>query len=458
MKRILLALLFALLLAAHIVPSQVEAAQPASCLFFTETGGGLGGYSVCDDGQARFRTAFTQWGLQRIGYPISRRYLRDGFVTQAFQKGIMQWRADTGSVSLVNTFDELHSMGFDERLLQARQTPLPLPEGWDGAAAWPEIVSNRQALLNAYPALRDAYFAAGDPLTFFGLPTSEVTDVGNHYAIRLQRGVLQEWKEDVPWAKKGQVTIANGGDLARELGALPEAAVVAESGPGTDPALPLPPGAADDQDGDGIPAAQDSCPDQPETRNGVFERDGCPDSEQELFNFAVQEIDTFWRKHFESRGLPYRSPQVVAYQALIYTECGELEPENAGYCPTLQTIYYDSNFLTHLLQLFGDFAPIAVLAHEWGHHVQSELGLLHSSSVERELQADCLAGVFTNDAGQRTLLDEGDVEEGANLIFLVGDPEETPWDDPNAHGSGPQRHDAFSRGVEQGMAGCMGDG
>ena len=210
-----------------LVPASVQA---EGCLFFTETGGGQGGYSVCDDAQANFRTAFETWGLQKIGYPISRRYERAGFVTQAFQKAIMQWRPDGNYVALVNIFDDLHNDGFDQVLLETRQTPLQLPDGWDGQGlTFAQVVAKRQALLDARPALRDAYFAAGDPLTFYGLPTSFVTDMGNHYAIRLQRAVLQEWKENVPWANAGQVTIANGGHIAQELGGLPAAALAPES-------------------------------------------------------------------------------------------------------------------------------------------------------------------------------------------------------------------------------------
>ena len=219
-------------------PANVTAApitQGTNCLLFTETAGGQGHFSVCDDTQANFRTAFEQWGLQKIGYPISRRYTRDGFVTQAFQKAIMQWRAESNSVVLVNIFDDLHNNGLDDTLLSTRQTPKQLPDGWDHGGKhtlsdvpFNEVVTKRQALLDVRPALRNTYFASDDPLTFYGLPTSLVEDMGNHYAIRLQRAVLQEWKETVPWAKVGEVTIANGGDIAKELGALPAEALIPE--------------------------------------------------------------------------------------------------------------------------------------------------------------------------------------------------------------------------------------
>ena len=50
----------------------------------------------------------------------------------------------------------------------------------------------------------------------------------NHYALRTQRAVFQQWKETVPWAAQGEVTIANGGDIAKELGWLPANVLVPE--------------------------------------------------------------------------------------------------------------------------------------------------------------------------------------------------------------------------------------
>ncbi len=206
--------------------------QPPDCHFFTETAEGEGGYSVCDDEMARFKSAFEQWGVQSLGYPISQRFEWNGFITQAFQKAVLQWRPDTQSVAVVNIFDEMHNAGLDNQLSANYQIPSQLPPGWDGeGVAFEEIVEKRLALLDERPLLREAYFSASDPLTFFGLPSSEVTDMGSHYAIRLQRAVLQEWKEDVPWAKAGDVTIANAGEIAGELRLLPAAALTPKADP-----------------------------------------------------------------------------------------------------------------------------------------------------------------------------------------------------------------------------------
>lgn len=202
--------------------------------FYTQTANGRGGFSVVDNNQARFWSEFQRLGgLQTVGYPISQRYMHDGFVTQAFQKLVLQWRPEVGQAYPVNVFDELSKNGFDDTLLRRRQTPHTLDSSrFDPPGAeWVEIVTGRHALLNDNSAIRSRYFSAGDPITVFGLPTSRVEDMGNHYALRTQRAVFQQWKEAVPWAAAGEVTIANGGAIAQELGWLPDAALVPEAVP-----------------------------------------------------------------------------------------------------------------------------------------------------------------------------------------------------------------------------------
>ncbi len=219
-------------------PSAVPAPSPAAAdwaipsgRFFTQTADGQGGFSVVDNAEARFWAEFQRLGgLQTVGYPISRRFVYDGFVTQAFQKLVLQWRPDAGQAWPVNIFDELSKRGYDQTLLQRRQTPTPFAGGSFDApgAPWEDIVAARQGLFSGNPALRARYFAQADPLTVFGLPTSRVEDMGNHWAIRTQRAVFQQWKEAVPWAAAGEVTIANGGSIAQELGWLPASASVVE--------------------------------------------------------------------------------------------------------------------------------------------------------------------------------------------------------------------------------------
>lgn len=214
---------------------------PGGC-FFSQTTNGQGGYIVLDDPQARFWTEYQRLGgAQTVGYPISRRFVYDGFITQAFQKLVLQWRPEVGIAYPMNVFDELSYAGHDPRLFSTRQTPYPLVNFDPPGATWAQIVSGRQALLNANVAIRTRYFSFSDPLNVFGLPTSRVEDMGNHYAVRTQRAVFQQWKEAVPWAGAGEVTIANGGDIAKEVGWFDPAWLVPEGSPGSPPPTPAPP-------------------------------------------------------------------------------------------------------------------------------------------------------------------------------------------------------------------------
>lgn len=181
---------------------------------------GDAGFSVTNADGIPFWDTWQKLGLENVGYPISHRYMWRGFITQAFQKAIFQWQPGRG-VFFVNIFDELRDAGYDEQLRSQFSTPRQLDPAFDYDypvdGDWQDIVKYRLAFLNENPAIKDRYFAASDPLLQFGLPTSKVRDHGNHFAIRTQRAVFQQWKEDVSWAKAGEVTIANGGDIAKEL-------------------------------------------------------------------------------------------------------------------------------------------------------------------------------------------------------------------------------------------------
>ena len=218
--------------------------------FFTQTGGGDGkGFTIADDSASSFWSEFNRLGgVQAVGYPISTRYISDGFVVQAMQRVIFQWRPEVGQVYTINVFDDLSRAGKDDWLLAVRQTPRPLGPDFDAGLSWEDAMAKRLALLDDNPAIRDAYYGVvGDPILMNGLPTSPVADMGNHYALRAQRVVFQQWTEDVPWAVAGQVTMALGGSIAAEAGLIPSNVLQAESAPGAaplvrpaDPAVQLP--------------------------------------------------------------------------------------------------------------------------------------------------------------------------------------------------------------------------
>jgi hypothetical protein len=147
------------------------------------------------------------------------------------QRVIFQWQPETNSVSFANVFDLLHEGGKDDWLLSTRQTPKPLGAEFSAGLVWEQAKQKHLALLESNAAIKQAFYAVnGDPVQMNGLPTSEITDMGDSYTLRCQRVAFQQWKKDMPWAKAGQVTVANGGDIAKESGLVPLAATQPQAG------------------------------------------------------------------------------------------------------------------------------------------------------------------------------------------------------------------------------------
>jgi len=215
-----------------------------------------------------------------------------------------------------------------------------------------------------------------------------------------------------------------------------------------------------DRDRDGVRDSRDDCKDEKEDEGlwGSDPEDGCPGTITDLIELAREDIDSFWATQFQAESIQYEPPVTFeAYTTEIETACGTATLNNAFYCGADHSIYYDSDFLGELLQTNGDFGPVLVIAHEWGHLVQGLLGILDDNellTIQTELQADCLAGVWAADADSRGLLEKGDFDEGVTTLFRVGDPRGTDFFDPAAHGTPGQRIDSFNDGFEVGLDGC----
>jgi len=123
----------------------------------------------------------------------------------------------------------------------------------------------------------------------------------------------------------------------------------------------------------------------------------------------------------------------------------------------------------------GDFAQAYLLAHEIGHHVQNLLGienkvrqvqrshpdLVNKLSVQLELQADCLAGVWGHSTDQRQILETGDVDKALNAAAAIGDDRlqrmagQGVHPDSFTHGSSAERVRWFQAGFASGdVAAC----
>lgn len=168
---------------------------------------------------------------------------------------------------------------------------------------------------------------------------------------------------------------------------------------------------------------------------------GSPRDEQKEFVARVLgDTEDVWTGVFKQRGGQYEPPKLVLFRTQAGSACGLASAATGPfYCPGDRHVYLDLAFFQELSQRFGvpgDFARAYVIAHEVGHHVQNQLGLMaqvqkksagasdagrNALSVRQELQADCFAGVWGHSAQQRGLIDAKDVESGIAAATAVGD-------------------------------------
>lgn len=190
-----------------------------------------------------------------------------------------------------------------------------------------------------------------------------------------------------------------------------------------------------------------------------------------------QSTTDFWSSVFQAGGKSYPHPRLVFYDNQTPTGCGIGQAAMGPfYCPEDQKVYLDLAFYKELATRFGapgNFAQAYVVAHEVGHHIQKLLGIAdrvqaykervsekqaNGLQVRMELQADCYAGVWFNNAAKTHALtiEPGDIEAGMTAAAAIGDDtlqrqalgRVVP--DAFTHGSSAQRQKWLKRGLDSG--------
>jgi predicted metalloprotease len=204
--------------------------------------------------------------------------------------------------------------------------------------------------------------------------------------------------------------------------------------------------------------------------------DSAPDPQVDFVRAILGETEDVWGSYFERMGKTYSPPKLVLFSGATASACGNASSASGPfYCPGDQKVYIDLSFYRQLATQFGapgQFAQAYVIAHEVGHHVQNLLGITdkaeqlesrggrtgaNGASVRVELQADCFAGVWAEQANKaRKILEPGDLEQGLQAASSVGDDtlqkreQGTVVPDSFTHGSSAQRVKWFRRGFEAG--------
>jgi uncharacterized protein len=200
---------------------------------------------------------------------------------------------------------------------------------------------------------------------------------------------------------------------------------------------------------------------------------------KDFVSVILADTEDTWGELFQRMGRQYERPHLVLFSGAVRSACGFAEAAvGPFYCPGDRKLYIDLSFYRDLrdkLGAPGDFAQAYVIAHEVGHHVQNLLGIAervqaaqgkrgrteaNALQVRMELQADCLAGVWANNAQRaRNLLESGDIEEGLNAASAIGDDrlqrqtQGRVVPESFTHGSSAQRVRWFKRGIDSGDLG-----
>ncbi len=197
----------------------------------------------------------------------------------------------------------------------------------------------------------------------------------------------------------------------------------------------------------------------------------------EFVSVTLADTEEIWAGVFEQElGRTYTPTTLVLFKGGTQSACGGASAQTGPfYCPNDRKVYLDTDFFTTLsrqLGARGDFAAAYVVAHEVGHHVQDELGILAKTTAARqrsdeadsnaisvmvELQADCFSGVWARYAAERFgSLEPGDIQEAVDAAARIGDDTlqrnagQRPMPDSFTHGTSVQRQRWLAAGYEAG--------
>jgi predicted metalloprotease len=196
----------------------------------------------------------------------------------------------------------------------------------------------------------------------------------------------------------------------------------------------------------------------------------------QFVSVVLADTEEIWGKIFAQSGKTYRQPTLVLFRDQVQSACGYATAASGPfYCPTDEKVYIDLSFCDDLQKkygVYGDFAVAYVIAHEIGHHVQNQLGILDEVNAQRsrvsevranqltvrlELQADFLAGVWAHyENSLLNVMESGDIEEALRTASAIGDDvlqkkyQGRVVPDSFTHGTAEQRSSWLRKGWETG--------
>jgi predicted metalloprotease len=211
-------------------------------------------------------------------------------------------------------------------------------------------------------------------------------------------------------------------------------------------------------------------------------REAPKDQMGDFISASLGSMEDRWTEIFRERNGRFTPPRIVLFRnATNGGRCGMAQSAMGPfYCPPDRLIYLDTGFFREIETRFRGctgsackFTAAYIIAHEFGHHVQNELGILdrvrqaqqqagsraeaNQLQVRVELQADCLSGLWANRQQKKgPFLEQGDIEAALQTATAIGDDtlqrqaQGRVVPDSFTHGSAEQRRRWFAIGYQQG--------
>ena len=245
---------------------------------------------------------------------------------------------------------------------------------------------------------------------------------------------------------------------------------------GIDPRVLI--GGAEILSGAGAPSVQMDRPSPSSAKREVPK-----DQMGDFISASLGSMEDRWNEVFRERNDRLSPPRVVLFKnATNGGRCGRAQSAMGPfYCPPDRLIYLDTGFFREVETRFRGcsgsackFTAAYIMAHEFGHHIQNQLGILdgvrqrqqqlggdraaaNRLQVQVELQADFLAGLWANRQQKKSrFIEPGDIEAALQTANAIGDDtlqrqaQGRVVPDSFTHGSAEQRKRWFTIGYEQG--------
>ncbi|MFC4124790.1 metallopeptidase [Nocardia rhizosphaerae] len=187
---------------------------------------------------------------------------------------------------------------------------------------------------------------------------------------------------------------------------------------------------------------------------------------------AIEDIQTYWEAVFaaEFRGETFApvekliswNARASRSQAVEFCKETTYHLVNAAYCRSDNSIGWDrAMLLPTMSETFGKMSVVMVLAHEYGHAIQTMAKMVTKKTpvLVKEQQADCFAGAFIRHVAEgKSKHFTINTSDGLNSVLAatVSIRDSDPDDPESVHGSAFERVTAVQIGFTDGPRGCKG--